>query len=226
VAEDAGLIMAIGEWVLHTACRQARAWRDQGLSQLRVAVNLSSKQFLQESLIHVVREALHHTGLDPARLELEITEEMLIRNPERAARLLGQFKELGVRVVIDDFGTGLSSLNLIQRLPIDSVNIDRSLILDLPRNATAAALTRAVVAMAHSLGIAVTAEGVETREQWEFLDQTGCEEMQGNYFSAPVAPEAISGIARQPHAAGRRASVQPLRPRRSENGTDPKSGDQ
>jgi len=221
VAEDAGLISAIGEWVLHTACRQARAWRDQGLLELRVAVNLSPRQFLQESLIHVVREALHHTGMDPARLELEITEEMLIRNPERAERLLGQFKELGVRVVIDDFGTGLSSLNVIQRLPIDCVKIDRSLILDLPGSERAAAITRGVVAMAHSLGISTTAEGVETREQREFLAQIGCEDMQGNYFSAPVGADTVAGIVRQPQAAGRRASVQALRPRRDENGVDP-----
>jgi diguanylate cyclase (GGDEF)-like protein/PAS domain S-box-containing protein len=212
VAEDSGLIAAIGEWVLQTACRQLRAWRDQGLPMLRMAVNLSQKQFLQDSLIHAVREALHHTGIEPARLELEITEEMLIRNPERAARLLGQFKELGVRVVIDDFGTGYSSLSHLRRLPIDSVKIDRSLILDLP-SPDAAAMTRAVVAMAHSLGISVTAEGVETAEQWEFLNQLGCEQMQGSYFSAPIPAELIPAVITQPVAAGQRATVQTLRPR-------------
>ncbi|MGH8701272.1 MAG: EAL domain-containing protein, partial [Burkholderiales bacterium] len=166
VAEDAGLIAAIGEWALHSACRQARAWRDQGLPLLRVAVNLSPKQFQQESLIQVVREALHNSTLEPARLELEITEEMVIRNPERAVRLLAQLKEIGVRVVVAGFGTGYSSLSFLKRLPIDSVKIDRSLIADLPRSDDAAALTRGVVAMAHSLGLTVTAEGVETREQW------------------------------------------------------------
>jgi EAL domain-containing protein (putative c-di-GMP-specific phosphodiesterase class I) len=138
---------------------------------------------------------------------------MVIRNPERAARLLAQLKELGVRVVIDDFGTGYSSLNYLNRLPIDCVKIDRSLILDLSLNPDAAALTRAIIAMAHSLGIAVTAEGVETREQWEFLSGLGCEEMQGSYFSAPVAPETVAGIVQQA-AAARRGVVQPLRPRR------------
>ncbi|OGA25890.1 MAG: hypothetical protein A3I02_01145 [Betaproteobacteria bacterium RIFCSPLOWO2_02_FULL_67_26] len=221
LAEDAGLIASIGEWVLHTACRQLNAWRDQGLPWLRISVNLSHRQFLQESLLQVVREALHHAGMEPARLEIEITEEMLIRNPERAEKLLAQFKQLGVRVVIDDFGTGFSSLNLLQRLPIDSVKIDRSLILELPRDGNAAALTRAVIAMAHSLGISVTAEGVETREQWEFLREAGCEEMQGNYFSAPVEADLVSGIVRQPAAAGRRGSVQALRPRRAD--TDPES---
>lgn len=220
VAEDAGLIAAIGEWAMHSACRQARAWRDQGLPLLRVAVSLSPKQFQLESLIQVVREALHHTALDPARIELEITEEMVIRNPERAVRLLGQLKEIGVRVVVDGFGTGYSSLSFLRRLPIDSVKIDRSLIVDLPRNNDAAALTRGVVAMAHSLGLTVIAEGVETHEQWEFLHQQGCEEMQGNYFSAPVAAEIVPGIVRQPAAAGRRASVQALRPRRADGDTD------
>ncbi len=217
VAEDAGLITAIGEWALQTVCRQAREWREQGLPAMRVAVNLSQKQFLQDGLLQAVREALHHERVEPQRLELEITEEMLIRNPDRAARLLAQFKELGVRVIIDDFGTGYSSLNFLKRLPIDGVKVDRSLILDLPRDEDAAALTRGVIAMAHSLGIAVTAEGVETREQWEFLLDLGCEEMQGNYFSAPVAADLVPGIVRQPAASGRRASVQALRPRRGES---------
>jgi len=220
LAEDAGLMLAIGEWVLHTACRQIRDWRDQGLPLLRVAVNISPRQFAQDSLIQVVREALHHAGVEPARLELEVREEVVLRNPERAVRVLSQFKELGVRLVIDDFGTGYSSLNALKRLPIDSVKIDRSLILDLPRGVDAAALTRGVVAMAHSLGIAVTAEGVETREQWEFLNQLACEEMQGNYFSAPAAPEIVASIVRQSVAGGQRAIVQALRPRRSESGAD------
>jgi diguanylate cyclase (GGDEF)-like protein/PAS domain S-box-containing protein len=220
VAEDAGLIAAIGEWALHSACRQARAWREQGLPLLRVAVNVSQKQFLQESLIQVVREALHRAALEPGRLELEITEEMVIRNPERAMRLLAQLKEAGVRVVVDGFGTGYSSLSFLRRLPIDSVKIDRSLIGELPSSADATALTRGVVAMAHSLGLTVIAEGVETREQWEFLREHGCEEMQGNYFSAPVAPEIVPGIVRQPAAAGARAAVQTLRARRTEGEAD------
>jgi diguanylate cyclase (GGDEF)-like protein/PAS domain S-box-containing protein len=222
IAEDAGLIAAIGEWALHSACRQARAWRDLGLPLLRVAVNLSQKQFLQESLIQVVREALHRAALESGRLELEITEEMVIRNPERAMRLLAQLKEAGVRVVVDGFGTGYSSLSFLRRLPIDSVKIDRSLIGELPRNADATALTRGVIAMAHSLGLTVIAEGVETREQWEFLREHGCEEMQGNYFSAPVGPEIVPGIVRQPATAGGRAAVQALRSRRSEGDTEPR----
>jgi EAL domain-containing protein (putative c-di-GMP-specific phosphodiesterase class I) len=217
VAEDAGLIAAIGEWALHAACRQARVWREQGLPPLRVAVNLSQKQFVQDNLIQMVREALHYSLVEPARLELEFNEEMVIRNPERATRLLAQFKELGVRMVIDDFGTGYSSLSLLRRLPIDSVKVDRSLISDLTRDDNAVALTRGVVAMAHSLGISVTAEGVETREQWDFLHQLGCEEMQGNYFSAPVTADAVPRLVREPPLSGRRPSVHPLRPRRIES---------
>jgi diguanylate cyclase (GGDEF)-like protein/PAS domain S-box-containing protein len=221
VAEDAGLMLAMGEWVLHTACRQVRAWRDQGLPHLRMSINLSPRQLSQDSLIQVVREALHRAGMDPGRLEIEIREDMVLRNPERAVRLLAQLKELGVRLVIDDYGTGYSSLNYLKRLPIDAVKIDRSLIRELPRDVDAAALSRAVVAMAHSLGISVTAEGVETRDQWEFLHQLGCEEMQGNYFSAAVAPEIVASILRQPAAVGQRASIQSLRPRRADNGSDP-----
>jgi diguanylate cyclase (GGDEF)-like protein len=220
VAEEAGLIAAIGEWALHSACRQARAWRDQNLPLLRVVVSLSQKQFLQESLIQVVREALHRSALEPARLELEVTEEMVIRNPERADRLLAQLKEAGVRVVIGGFGSGYTSLNTLKRLPIDGVKIDRSLIVDLPGSPDAAALTRGVVAMAHSLGLAVIAEGVETREQWEFLREHGCEEMQGNYYSAPVAADIVPAIVRQPAAAGGRATVQALRSRRADGDAD------
>jgi diguanylate cyclase (GGDEF)-like protein/PAS domain S-box-containing protein len=220
VAEDAGLLAAMWEWMIHTACRQLRAWREQGLPLLRVAVNLSPRQLSQDSLMQVVREGLHRYAMDPARLELELREEMVLRNPERATRLLSQLKELGVRLVLDDFGTGYSSLNTLKRLPVDLLKIDRSLIRDLPRDPDSAALTRAVVAMAHSLDLAVTAEGVETREQWEFLRELGCEEMQGNYFSAPVAPEIVPSIVRQPPAPGGRATVQPLRPRRADSGAD------
>jgi diguanylate cyclase (GGDEF)-like protein/PAS domain S-box-containing protein len=213
VAEDTGLIASIGEWVLRTACQQLRNWRDQGLPPLQMAVNLSPKQFFHDNLIPLMRESLHNALVEPSRLELEITEETMMRDPERTASLLAQLKELGVRVVIDDFGTGYSSLNFLKRLPIDCVKIDRSLILELSHSPDAAALTRAVVAMAHSLAIVVTAEGVETREQRDFLNELGCEEMQGSYFSAPVAAETLARIVGQA-AAGRRASVQALRPRR------------
>jgi diguanylate cyclase (GGDEF)-like protein/PAS domain S-box-containing protein len=220
VAEDTGLVSAIGQWVLRAACRQLAVWREQGLPPLRVAVNLSQRQFAQDGLIQVVREALHITSIDSSRLELELTEAMVMRNPERAEKLLTQLKELGVRLVVDDFGTGPSSLKFLNRLPLDAVKIDRSLVLDLPSDREAAALTRGVIAMAHSLNLRVVAESVETAEQWDFLRELGCEEMQGNYFSAPVPAEIIPGIVRQPVAAGRRASVQALHPRRAEGDSD------
>jgi diguanylate cyclase (GGDEF)-like protein len=212
IAEDTGLIMVIGEWILRTACEQVRAWQQQGLPWLRVAVNLSARQFAQENLIQVVRGALHNSGMDPSRLELEITEGMVIRSPERATKLLMQLRELGVRLTLDDFGTGYSSLGYLMRCPVDGVKIDRSFVLNLPHDPDGAAIARAVIAMAHSLKLHVTAEGVETREQWEFLRELDCDEMQGNYFCAPVAPEVIAGLLREPAAPGRRASVQPLRP--------------
>ena len=220
VAEDSGLVPVIGQWVLREACRQLAVWREQGLPLLRVAVNLSHRQFTEESLVQMVREALHITSVEPSRLELELTEAMVMRNPERAENVLVRLKEIGVRLVVDDFGTGMSSLKFLNRLPLDAVKIDRSLILELPRNRDAAALTRGVVAMAHSLNLRVIAEGVETSEQWEFLRDLGCEEMQGNYFSAPVPAAIIASIVQQPVAAGRRASVQTLHARRAEGDSD------
>ena len=220
IAEDTGLIMAIGEWILQTACGQVRAWQQQGMPLLRMAVNLSGRQFAQENLIQVVREALHNASIDPSRLDLEITEGMVIRNPERAVKLLAQLRELGVRLTLDDFGTGYSSLGYLMRCPVDGVKIDRSFVHDLPGSADGAAVARAVISMAHSLKLQVTAEGVETREQWEFLRGLECDEMQGNYFSAPMPADVITSLLREPAVPGRRASVQSLRPWRAGGGTD------
>jgi len=186
---------------------------------MRIAVNLSTRQFAQENLIQLVREALHSTGLDPGRLELEITEAMVIRSPERAVKALTQLRELGVRVTLDDFGTGFSSLGYLMRCPVDGVKLDRSFVLKLPGDAESTTIARAVVAMAHSLKLHVTAEGVETREQWELLRGLECDEMQGNYFSEPVTAERIPGLVQQA-GPGRRAVVQTLRPRRGDGDAD------
>jgi diguanylate cyclase (GGDEF)-like protein/PAS domain S-box-containing protein len=218
IAEDTGLINAIGEWVLRTACEQARDWREQGLPWVRIAVNLSARQFGQDNLIQVVREVLHDVRLDAERLELEITEGMVIRNPERAVKVLAQLRELGVRVTLDDFGTGYSSLGYLMRCPVDAVKLDRSFVLKLPGDTDSATIAQAVIAMAHSLKLAVVAEGVETREQWEFLRGLDCDEMQGNYFSEPVTADIVPGLLRQPSAPGKRASVQTLHSRRGESG--------
>jgi len=186
LAEESGLIVPIGEWVLKTACLHSEAWLDQGLPRLTVAVNLSARQFAHESLLEDVARTLRDTRLDPAYLEFEITESMVMRDPEHAVKLLGGLKAMGIRLSIDDFGTGYSSLNYLKRFPLDSVKIDRAFIQDLPGNADDAAITRAIIAMAHSLRLKVIAEGVETEEQLGFLRELGCDEMQGYLFSGPL----------------------------------------
>ncbi|MCW5602952.1 MAG: bifunctional diguanylate cyclase/phosphodiesterase [Burkholderiales bacterium] len=223
IAEDAGLFAAIGDWVLQTACHQLRAWQQQGLPPLKVSVNLSMRQFGQEDLIQRIREVLHGAGVEPARLEIEITESMVMRNTERAARLLAQLREAGIGIALDDFGTGYSSLGHLRRFPIGSVKVDRSLICALPGDPDAAGITRAVVAMAHSLGLGATAEAVETREQWDFLSGLGCDEMQGNYFSPAVPAETVTTMLQLRGDAGKGSNVQLFRPWRSSGGSGPES---
>ncbi len=186
LAEETGLIVPIGGWVLKAACLHNKAWLDQGLPRLTVAVNLSARQFAHASLLEDVARTLRDTKLAPASLEFEITESMVMRDPEHAVKLLGGLKKMGIRLSIDDFGTGYSSLNYLKRFPLDSVKIDRAFIQDLPGNADDAAITRAIIAMAHSLRLRVIAEGVETEEQLRFLRELGCDEMQGYLFSKPL----------------------------------------
>ena len=194
LAEETGLIVAIGEWVLRTACAQNQSWREPGLPPLRVAVNLSARQFAHANLLQDVARALAETGLDPAGLELEITESMLMQDPERAVTLLRRLKDMGIHISIDDFGTGYSSLNYLKRFPLDSVKIDRSFIRDIPGDADDAAITRAIIAMAHSLRLKVIAEGVETDEQLDFLRAHGCDEMQGFHFSRALPGDEFLGL--------------------------------
>ena len=186
LAEETGLIVPIGEWVLKTACARNQFWREQGLPRLRMAVNLSARQFAHENLLQDVAKALNETGLDPAALEFEITESMVMHDPERAVNLLSRLKDMGIHLSIDDFGTGYSSLSYLKRFPLDSVKIDSSFIRDIPENADDAAITRAIIAMAHSLRLKVIAEGVETGGQLGFLREHGCDEMQGYLFSKPL----------------------------------------
>jgi EAL domain-containing protein (putative c-di-GMP-specific phosphodiesterase class I) len=216
IAEDTGLFGAIGEWVLHAACAQLRAWQSRGMDGLRLAVNLSMRQFAQDNLIERVREAAHTAGIDPKQIDIEITESVLMRNADRAGRLLSQLKDAGVQIVIDDFGTGHSSLGVLKRFPVDGVKIDRSLVAQLPGCADAVEVTRAVIAMAHSLNLRVCGEGVETRPQWEFLREHGCDAVQGNYFCAPSPADAVAGmLLQQPGGALRTGNVQQLRPWRA-----------
>ena len=198
LAEETGLIVPIGEWVLREACAQARRWQAQGLPPLRVAVNLSARQFAHDGLHAAIVGALEESALPPSRLELEITESMTMENPEHATQCLQKMKALGITVAIDDFGTGYSSLGYLKRFPIDSVKIDRSFIKDIPGDSDDEAITQAIIAMGHSLRLKVIAEGVESAEHAEFLRRHGCDEAQGYYFGKPVpADEFVRLLVRR-----------------------------
>jgi diguanylate cyclase (GGDEF)-like protein/PAS domain S-box-containing protein len=197
-AEETGLILAFGRWVLSTACRQAIAWQQQGLPPFTVAINLSARQFNDPDLASYILGALKETGLDPRLLELEITESVMVDQHERALETLREVKAMGVRVSIDDFGTGYSSLARLKKLPIDALKIDRSFVGDIAIDPDDAAITSAIIAMAHSLRLRVVAEGVETHEQARFLRERGCDEMQGFLFGRPVPPQEIASFARHP----------------------------
>ena len=196
LAEETGLIVPIGHWVLRTACAQSALWRSEGLPWMRVAVNLSARQFTDDRLIADIEVALAESGLPAQGLELEITESMVMQTPERAVVTLNRLREMGIAVSIDDFGTGYSSLGYLKRFPIDTVKIDRSFIKDLPHDNDDAAITRAVIAMAQSLRMRVIAEGVETREQLEFLREHNCDECQGYLLSRPLPAHEFALLVR------------------------------
>lgn len=187
LAEETGAIVSIGEWVLREACRQAAEWRAVGLGDIHVAVNLSARQFADRRLQSCILDALDKAGLPGQLLELELTESMVMRHPEQAVRWLASIKKTGVRLSIDDFGTGYSSLAYLNRFPIDTVKIDRSFIRHLPDSHSDAQITSAVIALGHSLGLAVVAEGAETQPQIDFLRQEGCDEVQGYFYSRPIS---------------------------------------
>ncbi|WP_158597905.1 EAL domain-containing protein [Noviherbaspirillum saxi] len=191
IAEEAGLIVPMGEWVLRTACTQKKAWHDAGMrAPMKIAVNLSARQFKHQDIVKVVSRVLEQTGCRPEWLELEITESVVMDNPEAAARTLQKLSDMGVHLSIDDFGTGYSSLNYLKRFPINSLKIDRSFVRDITTDVDDAAIARAVIALAHSLKMTVIAEGVESAEQLSFLREQQCDQMQGYYLSRPVpAPE-------------------------------------
>jgi len=195
--EDTGMIIPAGEWVMQQACRQARRWHDAGHPSLRISVNLSMKQFRAGSLLASVRHALEGSGLSPRSLELELTETVLVDDAERALDLMRELKKIGVSLSIDDFGTGYSSLSYLRHFPIDLLKIDGSFIRDVARNRGDIAITTAIAAMARSLHLGILAEGVETREQVQFLRSIGCHDMQGHLFSEAVAAERFGTIVRQ-----------------------------
>jgi diguanylate cyclase (GGDEF)-like protein/PAS domain S-box-containing protein len=197
LAEETGLIVPIGEWVLKTACARNKSWHEQGLPPLRVAVNLSARQFAHEGLLQDVENILHETGLDPTLLELEITESLVMQNPARAVKRLNELKAMGIHLSIDDFGTGYSSLSNLKHFPIETLKIDRSFIRDLPADADDSAITLAILAMAHSLKLKVIAEGVETVEQLNFLRDHLCDEVQGYYFSKPLSELEFAALVKK-----------------------------
>jgi EAL domain-containing protein (putative c-di-GMP-specific phosphodiesterase class I) len=192
LAEETGLIVPIGEWVLRTACRQAMAWQALGKQPLRVAVNLSAKQFKDENLTQIVLSALDDTGLPPHLLELELTEGTLMDDARATMVTLEQLRGIGVYLSIDDFGTGYSSMNYLKRFDVRALKIDKSFISGLPQDSENAAITRAIIAMAHGLKMAVVAEGVETDAQLVLLEEYGCDMVQGYYLGHPSPPESIS----------------------------------
>ncbi len=199
LAEESGMIVRIGEWVLSAACRQNKAWRAMGLPSFNISANLSNRQFGDKGLIETVTRILKDSEMDPSHLELEITESTIMQSPERSIATLRRFKEMGIRISIDDFGTGYSSLNYLRRIPLDSLKIDRSFVMNINTSQDDAAIVRAIIAMAHSLKLRVIAEGVEKEEQFAFLRELGCDEVQGYLFSKPLpAEECVRFISTMP----------------------------
>jgi EAL domain-containing protein (putative c-di-GMP-specific phosphodiesterase class I) len=197
VAEESGLIVPIGRWVLKTACAQNVAWQRAGLPPIRVAVNLSLRQLMDEFLVEDIKIALKDSGMSPILLELEITESMVMHHPTRMISVLKEIKKLGVHLAIDDFGTGYSSLAQIKNFPVDTFKVDRSFIHNIPHDAEDKAMTQAIITMGKALGLTVIAEGVETEEQMNFLKDHSCDEMQGFYFSKPILPEQFADLLRK-----------------------------
>lgn len=207
LAEETGLIVPIGYWTLETACRQAKAWSDAGHAAISVAVNLSARQFRQEDLDDRLAHILKATGLPPQRLELEITESMVMRDPDAATVTMKRLRGMGIRLSMDDFGTGYSSLGVLKRFPIQSLKVDRSFVRDLPHNGDDVAITRAVIAMAHSLRMDVVAEGVEHQGQFDALLREGCDKYQGYFCKPPLTEHDLLHYFEVERAAARAAET-------------------
>jgi EAL domain-containing protein (putative c-di-GMP-specific phosphodiesterase class I) len=202
LAEETGLIIPIGAWVLQEACRQNKAWQNKGLRPLRVSVNISALQFQQKSLLGGIAEALRKSGLDPAWLEVEITESVVMQKAAEAIGTLQELARMGVHISIDDFGTGYSSLSYLKRFPLHTLKIDRSFVRDLSTNQDDATIVVAIVAMAHNLRLKVVAEGVETGEQLRLLHALGTDEYQGYHHSRPVPAAEFELTLAQPRVPG------------------------
>jgi len=214
LAEETGLIVAIGEWVLKAACAQNREWQRQGLPALPMSVNLSARQLARGDIAGFVATTLEQTGLAPACLELEVTESAVMQDPQKAALMLGRLRELGVQISMDDFGTGYSSLSYLQRFRVHCLKIDRSFLLAAPKDPESATIVRAVISLAHSLGLKVLAEGIETRAHFDFLRTTRCDEFQGYYLCRPQPADQVAQMlraqqVREDHVAARAAMPPP-----------------
>ena len=194
LAEETGLIIALGSWVLREACRQFKAWQAEGMPPIKIAVNLSARQFLQSDFVEEIQTILDEFDMDPHWLDLELTESMVMQDPDHVAETLARLKEIGFALSLDDFGTGYSSLNYLRRFPIDCLKIDRSFILDVASDTTAASVANSVIGIAHSLGIHAIAEGVETREQYAFLALCECDSIQGFLFSKPLPAAELATL--------------------------------
>jgi len=196
IAEHTGLIVPIGEWVLRTACAQNRAWRDAGYESVRVAVNLSARQFSDKRLVEKIRGILEETGLEPGGLALEVTETIVMEDIESTIKTLQELREMGLSVAIDDFGTGYSSLTYLKRFPISALKIDREFVRDITTDRHDAAIVASVIALGHSLDLEVVAEGVETEAQLEVLRSHRCDEFQGHLISVPVPAQKFEELMR------------------------------
>lgn len=202
VAEETGLIVPIGKWVLHAACQQNVAWQQQGLPRMNIAVNLTARQFCDENLGSDIAAILKATGMDATLLEIEIHESLLIRDIEKTLQMLTALKAMGIKIAIDDFGTGYSSLSTLQRFPLDTIKIDRSFIRNLAARSDHSGLTEAIIAMGKNLSLTVVAQGVETKEQAEYLREHACDELQGFYFNKPMSADQFTELLRTQNPGG------------------------
>jgi EAL domain-containing protein (putative c-di-GMP-specific phosphodiesterase class I) len=197
VAEDSGLILPLGEWILNAACEQNMAWQKSGLMPVSVSVNISGKQFKQNNFVKTISDAIKNSNLDPRYLELEITENILMSHEDRIIDMMNELKDMGIRISIDDFGTGYSSFSYLKRFPLDVIKIDKSFIDEIPENTDDAAIVNAIITMARVLNLTVVAEGVEEKHQLDFLTGIKCDEIQGFYFSKPLPAAELAVLLKK-----------------------------
>lgn len=197
IAEESGLIKPLGDWVILEACQQVREWTRNGLDRIRMSVNISAIQFESHDLVHVIDQAIQQTEMDPTYLTVEITESVYMEKMEHTQQILKQLQDLGITAALDDFGTGYSSLSYLKDLSIDHLKIDASFIRKITEQGAGMAVVKSMIDLANNMGLGVIAEGVEKQEEIQWLDTAGCHEVQGYYFSRPVAPEEIERLLRK-----------------------------